>query len=131
MENGALSSIHLIISKSSFVEVPLTVIGIRASLPHRFTSFHLNKLIPPREGIISGLPISSQVLSGIIFICVSSSKTQSISKSPILASMHPFSLNIYDKLTCWWSFRVYFICIHTFSNSLWGSASSGSTLGFS
>jgi hypothetical protein len=131
MVNGVLSSIHLIISKSSFVKVPLTFIGIRASLPHSFTSFPLNQLIPPREGIIAGLPIASQVLFGIIFTCVSSSRTQSMWKSPILASMHSFSLKISDNLTCRWSSRVSFICINTSSDYCWGSAFSGSALGFS
>jgi hypothetical protein len=74
MVNGALSSTNLMISKSSSVEVPLTVIGIQVSLPHRFTSFPLKKLVPPREGIMEGFPIASQVLSSIMFTCVSSSR---------------------------------------------------------
>jgi hypothetical protein len=93
MVNGALSSKNLMISKSSSIEVPLTVIGIWASLPHRFTSFALNKLVPPREGIMAGFPIASQVFSGIMFTCVSSSRIQSMSKFPILAL-------ILDSLTC-------------------------------
>jgi hypothetical protein len=122
MVNGALSSTNLMISKFSSIEVPLTVIGIQVSLPHRFTIFPLKKLVPPREGIMGGFPISSQVLSGIMFTCVSSSRVQSMSKSPILASIFSFSLKISDSLTCQWSFKVSFICRNIFSNSFWVSA---------
>jgi hypothetical protein len=74
MVNRVLSSTNLIISKSSSVEVLLTVIGIRASFPHRFTSFPLNKLFPPKEGVKASFPIASQVHSGIMLTCVSSSR---------------------------------------------------------
>jgi hypothetical protein len=94
-----LSSINLIISKSSYVEVPLTFIDICVSLPHRFTSFPLNSLIPPNEGVILGFPMDSQVLSGIMFTGVSSSRTESMSKSHIIASMNSFSLKISGSLT--------------------------------
>jgi hypothetical protein len=117
MVNRALSSTNLMISKYSFVEVPLTVIGIRASLQHRFTIFPLKKLVLPREGIMEGFPISSQVLSRIIFTCVSSSRVQSMQNSPIIASIFSFSLKISDSLRCMWSFKVSSICSNIFSDS--------------
>jgi hypothetical protein len=61
-------------------------------------NFPLKNPISPNEGIIGGFPKISQVLSGIMFTCVSASNTQSMSKSPILVSMHSFSFKIYDKL---------------------------------
>jgi hypothetical protein len=48
---------------------------------------------------LTGFPKISQVPSVIIFTCVYSSKTQSMSKSPILALMHCFTFNISGKLT--------------------------------
>jgi hypothetical protein len=59
MVNEVLSSTNLMISKSSSVEFPLTVIGIWEILPHIFTSFPLKKLVPPREGVMTGFPIAS------------------------------------------------------------------------
>jgi hypothetical protein len=122
MVNGALSSTKLIISKSSSVEVPLIVIGIRESLPHRFTSFPLNKLVPPREGIMEGFPIASQVLYGIMFTCVYFSRIQSMSKSPILASTCSLSLKISGNQTYLCSFRVSVIRINIFFDSCWVSS---------
>ena len=86
------------------------------------------------KGVIEGFPKSSQVLYVMTFTCVSSSRTQSMSKSHILASRHSFSLKISDKLTCRWSFKVSFICSNTFSYSFWDSTIIlvyGSSLGFS
>jgi hypothetical protein len=100
MVNKVLSSTNLMISKSSFFEVPLTVIGIQVRLPHRFTRFPWKKLVLPREGIMAEFPIASQVRSGIMFTCASSSRVQSMSKSPIIASIFSFSLKISDSLTC-------------------------------
>jgi hypothetical protein len=60
--------------------------------------FPLNNHIPPSEGTIIGFPKISQALSVIMFTYVSTSNTQSMSKSPILASMHSFSFKISDKL---------------------------------
>jgi hypothetical protein len=87
------------------------------SLPHRFTSFPLNKLVPPREGIMSGFPIASQIISGIMFTFVYSLRIQSMSKSPILASTCSFSLNISGNQTSLCSFKVSFIRINIFSDS--------------
>jgi hypothetical protein len=122
MVNGAVSSKNLMISKSSSVEVPLTFISIQASLPHRVTSFPLKRMVPPRGGLMAGFPIASQVLSGIMFSCTSSSRVQSMSKSPILYLICSFSLNISDSLTCQWSFKVSFICSNIFFDSFWVSA---------
>jgi hypothetical protein len=91
---GLLFSINLTTSKSSSVKVPQALIDIWVSLPHRVIIFPLNNPIPHNEGIIIGFPKASQVLSVIIFTCVSSSRTQFMSKSPILASMYSFSLKI-------------------------------------
>jgi len=77
-----------------------------------------------------GFPISSQVLSGIIFTCVSSSRTQSMSNSPILSSTFSFSSKISDNQVSLCSFRVSCICINTFSNSCLCSAIYVSILGF-
>jgi hypothetical protein len=111
--------------------VILAFIDILVRFPHRFTNFPLNNPIPPNEGVIAGFPKSSQVLYVMIFTCVSSSRTQSMSKYPILASRYYFSLKISDKLTCRRSFRVSLICSNTFFDSFWGSAISRSALGFS
>jgi hypothetical protein len=103
-------------------------------IPHRFTSFPLNIPIPPNDGIIASLPIAFQVLSVMIFTCVSSYRTQSMLKSSIIASMHSFSLKIYDNLRCRWSFKVSFICSNTFSDSFLGFSIAlvyGYALGFS
>jgi len=104
------------------------------SFPHRFTSFPLNNPIPPNEGIIAGLPIVYELLFVMIFTHVSSSRTLSMSKSPILASRHSLSLKMFDNLTCRWSFKVSFIYSNTFFDSFWGSSIalvSESSLGFS
>jgi hypothetical protein len=85
-------------SNYSTVSVPLALIGTWEILPHRVINFPLNNLIPPNEGIITGFPNISQVLSIIMFACVSASNTQSMSKSHILVSIHSFSFKIYDKL---------------------------------
>jgi hypothetical protein len=100
------------------------------SFLHKFTSFPLNSHVPPNEGIMIGFPIASQVLFIIMFTCVSSSRTQSMSKSPILASTCSFSSNISDNQASLCSFRVSCICINTFYDSFQGSAISVSVLGF-
>jgi hypothetical protein len=92
------------------------------SFPHKVITFPLNNPIPPSEGTIAGFPKSFQVLSVITFTCVSSPKTQSMSKSSNLASMHSFYLKISDNLTCWWPFRVSLICSNNCSDSFWDSS---------
>jgi hypothetical protein len=72
--------------------------GIWVSLPHRVIIFPLNNPIPPSEGTITGFPKIYKFLSVMRFTCVSSSKTQSMSKSPIIVSMHSFSFKISNKL---------------------------------
>jgi hypothetical protein len=85
-------------SNSSSVDVPWEIIGTLVTLPHRVIIFPLNKPTLPNEGTIIGFPKISQVIFGVIFTFVSSSKTQSMSKSPILVSMHYFSFKISGKL---------------------------------
>jgi hypothetical protein len=75
------------------------ITGTLVTLPHKVIIFHLNKPILPSEGTIVGFPKISLVLSGIIFTGVSSSKTQSMSESSILAFIHYFTFNISGKLT--------------------------------
>jgi hypothetical protein len=69
------------------------------TLPHKFIILPLSKPILPNEGIIAGFPKIFQLSSVIIFTCVSSSKTQSMSKSFILVLMHCFTFRISGKLT--------------------------------
>jgi hypothetical protein len=93
-----LFSTNLITSNYSSVDVPWMMTGTLVTLPHRVIIFPLNKPILPNEGTTVGFPKISQVLSVIIFTCVSSSKTQSMLKSPIFVSMHYFSFKISGKL---------------------------------
>jgi hypothetical protein len=93
-----LFSTNLITSNSSYVDVPWMMRGTLVTLPHRVIIFPLNKPILPNEGTTIGFPNISQVIYVIIFTCVSSFRTQSMSKSHIRVLMHCISFKISGKL---------------------------------
>jgi hypothetical protein len=94
-----MSPINLMTSNSYAIDVPRIVIGTLVTLLHKVIIFPLNKPTLPNEGITVGFPKIFQVSSVIIFTCVSSSKTQPMSKSYILSLMRFFTFRISGKLT--------------------------------